>query len=490
MQIHNITNSWSPLPRNELIRDLSYIAACVILVNLTGIVEPSLNVDDYSQFGGAGSTWNAHGRWLLTPFFDAVTLGAFAPPLLTFLGSAFLAATGLAIAAILGAKPGIDRIIVGAIFGCHPYFIDLMNFNTAVLAYPFAFFLTALAIVASNMNPLRWFIPLGSLLLCLSLAIYQAALSIFATVFVFALGTSVLGKLRCPSIAVRARWLPLAAIGILGVVVYFALTKILVESGSGRTALISNTEEIIAKIRYLYYSLQETILSSEPLMPTPTKIILGMLFFATIHAAWSNARKHDNSIVRATLFAIIMAGLLFLALLASYTPVLPLYTGLPPRAMVGHAVFTAIFAAALFALGRQYHRTIGISLACILIFQYAIIANELMYKQRLLQSLDMDMASALRDRIASEPGFNGETTYQLVSIGEHHGPWESQSSVLQSAFSRDWSQRGILKLYGVHATAPSQETKSWALQQSSEMGIWPSHDAIRIDDDRIVIRLR
>jgi hypothetical protein len=490
MQIHRITENWSRLPWNELIRDLGYIAACVILVNLAGITEPSLNVDDYSQFGGAGPAWDAHGRWLLTPFFDAITLGAFAPPLLTLLGSVFLAATGLAIAVILGADPGIDRIIIGAMFGSHPYFIDMMNFNTAALAYPFAFFITALAILASNMRPLGWFIPLGSLLLCFSLAIYQATLSVFATLFVFVLGTSALGQLRFPTIDVRAKWLPLAAIGVLGVIIYFSLTKILVGSGSGRTELISNTEDILAKIRYLYYSLQETILSPELLIPASTKIILGLIFLATIHAAWSNARKQDNSIVRATLYSAIMSGLLFSVLLASYTPVLPLNAGLPPRAMVGHAVFTAIFAAVLFALGRQYHRAIGISLACILIFQYAIIANELMYKQRLLQSIDMTMASALRDRIASEPDFNGEANYQIVCIGEHDGPWESQSSVLQSAFSRDWSQRGILKLYGIKATAPSQETRSWALQQSSEMGIWPSHDAIRIDDDRIVIRLR
>ena len=476
------------LGEREQLKDILIAMSCLVVVNLTGILSPSLNVDDYSQFGGDVSAWAEGGRWLLGPLFEWITLSAHAPSLLSLLGSILLAATGFVIALALGARAGATRVLTAVAFGGHPYFIDLMNFNTAVLAYPLAFLMAATAVLISGMGRRSLAIPIGALLFCFSLAIYQASLGLFASLFVLLLGFKIaLSSIKKETNIPVSIW-PLTLIGFFGLLSYAALTRFVVSSSSKRLDLISTTEDISNKFFYLYYSLQNTLLTTEVLLPGVTKVILFCLFLLAGYSTLSYAGRIASSAFKSFVFFTAIIAALFLALLAGYTPTLPVHTGLPPRAMLGHAVFTAAFIYLIFSFGTRNARLAGFVLSSILLFQYAIISNELMYKQKLLESLDMSMAASLHERISGEPGYSPGKKYEIVYLGEHRGPWRPQASVLQSAFERDWSRRDILRLHGLDVVTASANGHAWAMEKKERLKIWPAQGSILVTEQLIVVR--
>lgn len=472
----------------EQLKDMLIAMSCVVVVNLTGIFSPSLNVDDYSQFGGDASAWAEGGRWLLGPLFEGVTLSSHAPSFLTLLGSLLLAATGFVIALALGARAGATRVLTAVAFGGHPYFIDLMNFNTAVLAYPLAFLMAATAVLISGVERRSVAIPFGALLLCFSLAIYQASLGLFASLFVLLLGFKLaLSFIKKGNNIPVSIW-PLSLIGCFGVLSYAALTHFIVSSPSKRLDLLASTEDLSSKFFYLYYSLQNTLLTSEVILPGVTKVILFGLFLLAGYSSLGYARRIASSPFKSLAFVAGIIATLFLALLAGYTPSLPVHTVLPPRAMLGHALFTAAFIFLIFSFGTRNARLVGFFLTGVLLFQYAIISNELMYKQKLLESLDMSMAASLRDRITSDPNYATGEKYEITYLGEHRGPWQSQASVLQSAFERDWSRRDILRLHGLDVVTASENGHAWAMKNKENLKIWPEQGSILVTEQLIVVR--
>lgn len=142
-------------------------------------------------------------------------------------GIAMMSAYGIVVARFWGARQTTDLVVVGAIVCVFPYMAHVYQYNTAMVAYPAAHLLAALAVVLATRGTLAG-VTSAAVLFVAAFSIYQGVASVAATMFVVWLVTrSVFGGVDESVLArgtARSTLAVLIAVGVGGAI-YLAIVS-------------------------------------------------------------------------------------------------------------------------------------------------------------------------------------------------------------------------------------------------------------------------
>ncbi len=130
------------------------------------------------------------GRFAHAWLFFYVLDGQFAPFLHMTVGMLLMSTYGVLVAHFWGARRTLDIALIAAIVCVFPYVANVYQYNSAMVAYPLAHLLVALAVVLA-VRARAVLVVLAALLFFLGFSIYQAVLANAVTIFLIWLLTRV-----------------------------------------------------------------------------------------------------------------------------------------------------------------------------------------------------------------------------------------------------------------------------------------------------------
>ena len=257
------------------------------------------------------------GRFAYAWIFFYGLGGQFAPFLHMTAGMLLMATYGVLVARFWGVRRTLDIALIAAIICVFPYMAQVYQYHSAVVAYPLAHLLVALAVVlAARARAMS--IVLAALLFFLGFSIYQAVLANAVTIFlVWLLTRVILSKdLEANSIgtAVRAAGAALVAVTLGGILHVLAVSSLNIpfDSSQGVDQAFSLKSRLEHGLQ-LSHAISEVLRGSrsflawpETYFPQPLKALQALLLAGTAVGCLLLPRRTPARLTALALLGLVM----------------------------------------------------------------------------------------------------------------------------------------------------------------------------------------
>ena len=466
---------------------VSYAFLFLIFTYSYQAILPAFNADDVIQIQEVSNdsyTFLGSGRWGYFFIFNWVQQASPSGIFATFLGSIALFFSAIYASRIIGIKSGIATLLFVLASTVSIYFGFLFAFDSTRLAYPIAVFLAIYGFYCFyNKNHI---IAIG--LIALSLAFYQSALQVVATVFLISV---LYGALLNTT---RGTWknLLLGCIVLLAsMAVYLFFTKLLYyflnfqlsdRMGINVFAFIENYK-ILAK--NLFYYIVPFSNKASWYMGYRVNVPVVIIFLTFISILLLNIRASQRKLL--VLFSFVLSLFSPYALAFVSTEV-----SFPPRSLIAiaslHAAWLALSLELL--LRNRISSCALVIIGAVLIATHSMQINKKAFDDYLVSQEDLFATNRIISRIeqVAYPQMVADPLKKLPIAVIYSQPLPAGArGDVGTARAAPWSKDWIFRLIDNRFVVASAEAQDQAKIAAKNHASWPAPDAVFLLDDGTVV---
>ena len=466
-------------------------------------------IDDYSHMSPMTLSYGlSQGRWGLNILNQILlSLGIqsiYATTTLGFLSILIMAYIGILICRIwnISNNKYLSAYVL-LLFITFPYQAEIFTFKIAIAAFGISMLIAFIGLYISNKGLIK--ILISSLLICISLSIYQIVLSYILPVLLFSILIKFLDKQdinlkdRIKNILneklIIYRFLTL----IIGIILYFTLNSLILKISNtpiverGQFINILEKSEIYTRFWDLKNIFIKIYFSNETIFPITLKIILVCFLTITIISITKylfSYKKIYESLLNITFFYLFV----LLLSLCYIFPILVLKNCWPvPRVLAPASLFwSGIFVIFYMKGNTKYTKNIFLIVGSIIIFSYLSINNNIYIDQLRINKQDENKAIRIIQNLENHTNFN---RIEYLSIIGGSWTYPKRISTVQgdmniSAYGASWAKLPMInEVSGYDFQKPSLEQNSYASKYCDTSPKWPSIQSIIIVNNLGIICL-
>ncbi|WP_418972840.1 glucosyltransferase domain-containing protein [Allofournierella sp.] len=479
-----------------------------------------ITVDDTPYFSYSPQDTSELGRWFLQ-WAGAISSYMELPALNSLLAIFYLSLFAVLVVELFEIRHKFYATLVGGILASLPAFTTTLMFGYAADPYMLAMLMAGVAVLCADRAPLMQGIVLGSLLLGLSMAIYQAYIDVAAVLCISSLLFAILKEKR------EQFWRKIAllllrfvCIGVGGILFYIVGTKMVLgikgvvasDYGGFSTMGGINFKGSLNVLYQIYLSPRHIFMDEFCYADRAMWQLLGWLAILTIiglalrQTAKSGLRPHHWSRISAVLLCVALLPAAAHLLAIAQPHIFP-YNSL-------NAFASGILWVVLLALIAKQEkpgivttllRWFALVVVALSIWHFILIAQQCYKVARIVTERDMAVGNRVLMRMEEIEGYDleGKVWFSGIVV-----PTESTTGLMQQAEKLRVNMRGLhtdTLLYGDNAYhiwmneilgtafqfATAEEKQRIA--QTPEYGAmppWPEEGCVKMIDDVLVVRLQ
>jgi hypothetical protein len=435
----------------------------------------------------------ASGRWAAHFIYNYLFMNNYMPVLSPLVGMTVMILAGFELTRLWHIRNFYNRILIMAFFSLYPYTLEMYCFRINVVTVPWAYFLAVLALNQKK----GW---IASILLCISLGIYQATLGMTVCVWLMTLLFRTTANQNQTQKSLFSQHLKGWAWIILGIASYLLIMKL--------TTLWGPVNSRIAAGFFSHDPLRN-------LLKYSFIILLRFSFIPEYVIPWIPKTGVFICVILGTGILLIQSRMrlwfLFVFLILPYAAIchmLPLANpDVPWRISFGLIALLAGLLAVILQ-HKRFHK-IGLVLGSLLIFSFILVDNARMFEQYIQTKRDIAMANRIACRIESLPEYQPGMKFIIVGkTGPVPLTWDRTFSAqtirdftlyfsknrfgLGGCFETSWSKYAIFTNYLQIPLIPeNQDMEKTAQQWIKVKGCqpWPHPSSIFTTKDTLVLFL-
>ena len=455
------------------------------------------------------------GRFAQYILPNVLVMGQILPFINLALGlMAYALALTLLLTRFFNFSPTFTNILILCTISILPYIIEILYFQFIVLSqlfWPLLISITLLVAKKSITTHPYILTTLSTILLFTTLGGYPAAINLYLTATILYLLQKTTSKISFKSLCRNA--LPfilslfIASIALYVTHKWLQQKHIMMNLYNNQPASI---KDIIFKIPFIYKATVLSLLQPQPFFSLSLKLIMAiiiLLFF--IHNITQPCQKLSR-LIRLGLWLVLPLCLKFSAWLINENPE-EYFAQHDPVIYMLRADFYAIPILLLFgliSLAQSPHKSLkNICLVLTLFLFWTNVTTNYEFSkiQKLGFTAENLLQQRINNRITTHPAFNFKNNYTLVQAGElplrpqYYTPKAYEKYgyyTLQIPNTRHWIPNEFYAFYepenfilSEHSVSPESITKEMSYFLNYTLSVWPSPNALYIDDNYIILAL-
>jgi len=399
----------------------------------------------------------------------------------------------------------ILQICLVGIVAIHPYHAEIFTFREATLCVGLAQLLGISGLVVAGRRPSRWIA--GCILMMFSLTLYQVVFNyvVIALIVLFLLELGRLGPRQMfkwypagDRQQIQLEFLYRTTAFVVAVFMYLAVYTLSLKSfGSvsveAQRRTILPFSHIPGRMLGTGKILWNIFAVPEPLMPTATKLLIGVISVLAIVVLTKRIMQTEGPRLYVALGVTYI--LLVAALLSIIGVLIPLKSlAAFDRVLSAVSVLVAGLLTIVIVNSGLWTRRIVLVMAVILLFSFTGVNNVVLSEQLRLNNRDMETASRMVMRLEADPAF--PSVKKIAVIGRKREfplgflTVKRNSHVNVSGFSQSWSKANLIReVSGYRFIEPSRQDLVHAEDYCRDIQPWPGLASVAVLNDTAVICL-
>lgn len=458
-------------------------------------------VDGFGSVSGALVKEGRFGTYLLSKVFEAVGYDPVRAPFITVLASVFLAVWSANAVLRLWSYdlPRTLRVMLLVIIAAHPYTTEILGFRNIAIYHLLAFALAVAAIVVSSLS--FWGLLVSSVLLAMSLTMYQVPLS-YVSIFIcfdlalrairhFAQGEAVPLAYSLRDRSFYARMLTVAG----GFSLYFVCLKISTHGVPPHPFSVPiSLSQVPERLRtygldLLYGHFVSGTAYASPLVPRPILFIPLLLVAAAVLELVMQTRDRSQSLLAAAvaLVAPVLAGFAMLGI-----PLLFTVLWLPPRVLATIGLVWAGVAVIAITVRRSIPQQVFVFVLGLTVFAFIAENNQIFIDQARVATRDHNLAIRVLSKLEEQPNFADMKA--IASVGKRLDTGAPMPTATHGFNDSNWEYQWVIapmltELSGYPIRPAYQPEIDEAEAYCKEHEQWPSAESVTIRRDLAIICL-